>query len=236
MIISPLFSNFQVTEVQTVNVLTAHTRAVSQLALHADRKSVAVCGVSASNYGCQLWHFHAPAHTHSKYEGTAKPLHNGKPQIHGLYRSPRSASSGMHLHFISALTEDTFHIFPVLPINIFFLKSCIKMLIGKHANLKLSKALPLSLFSLPRFHAAFGHFLTTSSNSRDVFERFRAFLNCSETRGGDIWHKETPFFHHRSKTKMTHNQTLSSYLPLSSSLRGTVVTGEEIQHESNEQI
>lgn len=54
MIISPLFSNFQVTEVQTVNVLTAHTRAVSQLALHADRKSVAVCGVSASNYGCQL--------------------------------------------------------------------------------------------------------------------------------------------------------------------------------------
>lgn len=117
-----------------------------------------------------------------------------------------------------------------------FFKSCIKMLIGKHANLKLSKTLPLSLFSLPRFHAAFGHFLTTSSNSRDVFERFRAFLNCSETRGGDIWHKETPFFHHRSKTKMTHNQTLSSSLPLSSSLRATVVTGEEIQHESNEQI
>lgn len=49
MIIFPLFSNFQVTEVQTVNVLTAHTRAVSQLALHADRKSVAVCGVSAQS-------------------------------------------------------------------------------------------------------------------------------------------------------------------------------------------
>lgn len=129
-----------------------------------------------------------------------------------------------------------FTYFQFCSLTFFFFKSCIKMLIGKHANLKLSKALPLSLFSLPRFHAAFGHFLTTSSNSRDVFERFRAFLNCSETRGGDIWHKETPFFHHRSKTKMTHNQTLSSYLPLSSSLRGTVVTGEEIQHESNEQI
>lgn len=133
--------------------------------------------VSASNYGCQLWHFHAPAHTHSKYEGTAKPLHNGKPQIHGLYRSPRSASSAMHLHFISALTEDTFHIFPVLPINMFFLNPAT----SKHANLKLSKAVSLSLFSLHRFHAAFGQFLTISSNSRDVFEKFRVFPNCSET-------------------------------------------------------
>lgn len=49
-----------------------------------------------------------------------------------------------------------FTYFQFCPLTFFF-KSCIKMLIGKHANLKLSKALSLSLslFSLPRFHAAF---------------------------------------------------------------------------------